>query len=76
MLIVLGNKLWLTDLQSLRKARNIRFSPFWLKIKIPDSMAGGEGVEARLHWHIIDNVQRRIGYAEVLLRLHASMYLT
>lgn len=37
--------------QSLRKARKIRFSPFWLKIKIPESILrlgvvvrlGGEG---------------------------------
>lgn len=29
--------------QSLRKARKMRFSPFWLKIRIPESMAKTSG---------------------------------
>lgn len=32
--------------QSLRKARKMRFSPFWLKIRIPDSMVASEGGRA------------------------------
>lgn len=31
--------------QSLRKARKIKFSPFWLKIRIPESILGGRGEE-------------------------------
>jgi len=31
--------------QSERNARKMRFSPFWLKIRIPESMAAGSGAK-------------------------------